>query len=55
MAEVSVIIQVGANTHSGRSVSTDVVEGSARAFVVALNKAAFDSTALPHSTADDAV
>jgi 2-isopropylmalate synthase len=40
MAEVNVIIQVGATTHSGRGVSTDVVEGSARAFVAALNKAA---------------
>ena len=40
MAEVNVIIQVEATTHSGRGVSTDVVEGSARAFVAALNKAA---------------
>ncbi len=46
MAEVSVIVQVGSNTYSGRSVSTDVVEGSARAFVVALNKAAFSAHAL---------
>jgi len=42
MAEVNVIVQVGAATYSGRGVSTDVVEGSARAFVAALNKAAFD-------------
>ena len=40
MAEVNVIIQVGAETYSGRGVSTDVVEGSALAFVAALNKAA---------------
>jgi 2-isopropylmalate synthase len=38
MAEVAVIVQVGAATYSGRGVSTDVVEGSARAFVAALNK-----------------
>ncbi len=42
MAEVSVIIQVKAATYSGRGVSTDVVEGSARAFVAALNKALAD-------------
>ncbi len=39
MAEVNVIIQVKSETYSGRGVSTDVVEGSARAFVAALNKA----------------
>ena len=38
MAEVNVIVQVGPATFSGRGVSTDVVEGSARAFVAALNK-----------------
>ncbi len=42
MAEVSVIVQVRASTYSGRGVSTDVVEGSARAFVAALNKALAD-------------
>jgi 2-isopropylmalate synthase len=42
MAEVSVIIQVKSSTYAGRGVSTDVVEGSARAFVAALNKAADD-------------
>jgi 2-isopropylmalate synthase len=42
MAEVNVIIQVGSNTYSGRGVSTDVVEGSARAFVSALNKVLID-------------
>ena len=42
MAEVSVIIQVGSSSFSGRGVSTDVVEGSARAIVSAMNKAAFD-------------
>ena len=39
MAEVNVVIGVDGNTYAGRSVDTDVVEGSARAFVVALNKA----------------
>jgi 2-isopropylmalate synthase len=39
MAEVNVIIQIGPITYSGRGISTDVVEGSARAFVAALNKA----------------
>jgi 2-isopropylmalate synthase len=38
MAEVSVVVRVGPETYSGRGVSTDVVEGSARAFVNALNK-----------------
>ncbi len=42
MAEVSVICQVDSGTYSGRGVSTDVVEGSARAFVAALNKALAD-------------
>ena len=42
MAEVNVIIQVGPETYSGRGVSTDVVEGSARAFVSALNKPLVD-------------
>lgn len=39
MAAVDVIVQLGNATFSGRGVSTDVVEGSARAFVAALNKA----------------
>ncbi|NND01503.1 MAG: 2-isopropylmalate synthase [Acidimicrobiia bacterium] len=39
MAEVNVIIQIESETYNGRGVSTDVVEGSARAFVAALNKA----------------
>ena len=42
MAEVTVIVQVGAVTYSGRGVSTDVVEGSARAIVAALNKVLVD-------------
>jgi 2-isopropylmalate synthase len=48
MAAVDVIIRDGSDTHSGRGVSTDVVEGSARAFVAALNKAAM-STAVVES------
>ena len=39
MAKVDVIVQVGATTYSGRGVSTDVVEGSVRAMVSAMNKA----------------
>ena len=42
MAEVNVIIQIGPITYSGRGISTDVVEGSASAFVSALNKALAD-------------
>ncbi len=42
MAEVNVIIQIGASVYSGRGVSTDVVEGSARAFVAAFNKTLID-------------
>ncbi len=40
MAEVNVVVQLDDRTSSGRSVDTDVVEGSARAFVQALNKLA---------------
>jgi 2-isopropylmalate synthase len=40
MAEVSVVVRIDGRTYTGRGVSTDVVEGSARAFVAALNKAA---------------
>ena len=39
MAEVNVVVRLGENTFSGRSINTDVVEGSAEAFVEALNKA----------------
>ena len=46
MAEVNVIIQIGSETFSGRGVSTDVVEGSARAFTAALNKAAVGRSAV---------
>jgi 2-isopropylmalate synthase len=38
MAEINVVIRVGEHTYSGRAVATDVVEGSAHAFVEALNK-----------------
>ena len=38
MAEVNVVVRVGEETYSGRAVNTDVVEGSAEAFVEALNK-----------------
>jgi 2-isopropylmalate synthase len=40
MAEINVVVRIGGEIYSGRSVSTDVVEGSARAFVHALNRAA---------------
>jgi 2-isopropylmalate synthase len=40
MAEINVVVRMGGEIYAGRSVSTDVVEGSARAFVHALNKAA---------------
>jgi 2-isopropylmalate synthase len=40
MATVNVVIRMGGETYSGRGVSSDVVEGSALAFVAALNKAA---------------
>lgn len=39
MAEINVVVRVGDATFSGRSLNTDVVEGSAEAFVEALNKA----------------
>lgn len=39
MAEINVVVRVNENTYSGRSINTDVVEGSAEAFVEALNKA----------------
>lgn len=42
MAEVNVVIQVESSSYTGRGVSTDIVEGSARAIVSAMNKAAFD-------------
>ena len=41
MAQVAVIVMVGSRTYSGRGVSTDVVEGSARAMVSAMNKASY--------------
>ncbi len=39
MAEVSVVVRLGDHTYAGRAVNTDVVEGSAAAFIEALNKA----------------
>ncbi|HEY5650379.1 MAG TPA: 2-isopropylmalate synthase [Acidimicrobiia bacterium] len=38
MAEINVVIRVDEITYSGRALNTDVVEGSAEAFVEALNK-----------------
>ncbi|MCP4967805.1 MAG: 2-isopropylmalate synthase [bacterium] len=53
LAEVNVIIQVASETYSGRGVSTDVVEGSARAFTAALNKAAFEAAAIGRQEGSD--
>jgi 2-isopropylmalate synthase len=39
IAEINVVVRVGDHTYAGRAVNTDVVEGSAEAFVDALNKA----------------
>jgi 2-isopropylmalate synthase len=38
MAEINVVVRVEDNTYSGSALNTDVVEGSAEAFVEALNK-----------------
>ena len=38
MAEINVVVRVDENTYSGSALNTDVVEGSAEAFVEALNK-----------------
>ena len=38
MAEINVVVRVADRTFAGRAVATDVVEGSAAAFVEALNK-----------------
>jgi len=51
MAKVAIIVQVGTTTYSGRGVSTDVVEGSVRAMVSAMNKAAYGRNALGHGEA----
>jgi 2-isopropylmalate synthase len=40
MAEVNAVVLVGGETYGGRGVDTDVVEGSVRALLQALNKAA---------------
>jgi 2-isopropylmalate synthase len=40
MAEVSVVVMVGDSTYAGRGLDTDVVEGSVRAILDALNEAA---------------
>lgn len=50
MAEVNIIVQVEDTTYSGRGVSTDVVEGSVRAMVAAMNKSAYGRTALDGAT-----
>ncbi len=38
MAEINVVVRVDENTYSGSALNTDVVEGSAEAFVEALNR-----------------
>ena len=45
IAEIEVTIRINDGVHSGIGVSTDVVEGSARAFMAALNRAAAASVA----------
>ena len=52
MAKVEVVIKVGAATFPGRGVSTDVVEGSVRAMVSAMNKAAAAAGALDGGQAE---
>ena len=49
MAKVDVVVTVESNAYSGRGVSTDVVEGSVRAMVSAMNKAAFGRGAVETS------
>jgi 2-isopropylmalate synthase len=44
MAEVNVVVKQADRVYSGRGTSTDIVEGSARAFLVALTKAGRTST-----------
>jgi 2-isopropylmalate synthase len=38
IAEINVVVRVGGDTYAGRALHTEVVEGSAEAFVEALNK-----------------
>jgi 2-isopropylmalate synthase len=38
IAEINVVVRVGGDTYAGRALHTDVVEGSAEAFVEALNQ-----------------
>jgi 2-isopropylmalate synthase len=45
LAEVEVTIRINGGVYSGTGVSTDVVEGSARAFMAALNRAASEKLA----------
>jgi len=44
MAEVEVSVRIDGNVHKGTGVSTDVVNGSARAFIAAFNNAAAVNT-----------
>ena len=44
MAKVNVILTAGSETYSGQGVSTDVVEGSVRAMVAAMNKVLAETT-----------
>ena len=50
MAEVNVVIRSGSETHAGRGVSTDVVEGSARAMVAALNRLVYGHAGIVEAT-----
>ena len=44
LGEVSIGIQYNGNFHTGRAVATDIVEGSARAYLNAINRAISKST-----------
>ncbi len=44
LGEISIGIQYDGNFHTGRAVATDIVEGSARAYLNAINRAISKST-----------
>ncbi|TMK53699.1 MAG: hypothetical protein E6G66_01220, partial [Actinobacteria bacterium] len=44
LGEVSIGTQYNGNFHTGRAVATDIVEGSARAYLNAINRAISKST-----------
>ncbi|HEX6972575.1 MAG TPA: alpha-isopropylmalate synthase regulatory domain-containing protein, partial [Limnochordia bacterium] len=52
LGEVVVRIRDGENVYVGRGTSTDVIEASARAYLQALNKVAYDRQVTPQSASD---